>query len=139
LAYDNNNVFAKILRGEIPCVKVFEDAKTLAFMDVMPQTEGHVLVIPKEAAENIHDLSPQGAAAMMVTTQKVANAVKKALDVPGIMLAQLSGAAAGQSVFHVHFHVIPRHAGVDMHLHARDMVAAKTLEPIAAKIRSALP
>ena len=139
MAYDNNNVFAKILRGEIPCVKVFEDAKTLAFMDVMPQTEGHVLVIPKEAAENIHDLSPQGAAAMMVTTQKVANAVKKALDVPGIMLAQLSGAAAGQSVFHVHFHVIPRHAGVDMHLHARDMVAAKTLEPIAAKIRSALP
>jgi histidine triad (HIT) family protein len=138
MAYNSNNVFAKILRGEIPCVKVFEDAKTLAFMDVMPQAEGHVLVIPKEAAENIHDLSPQGAAALMATTQKVAGAVKKALGAPGIMLAQLNGAAAGQSVFHAHFHIIPRHGGVDMHLHARDMVAAKILEPVAAKIRSAL-
>jgi histidine triad (HIT) family protein len=138
LAYDNNNVFAKILRGEIPSVKVFEDAKTLAFMDVMPQSEGHVLVIPKEAAENIFDLSADGAAALMSTTQKVAKAVQKGLGVPGVMLAQLNGAAAGQSVFHVHFHVIPRHAGVDMHLHARDMVDAKTLEPVAAKIRSFL-
>jgi histidine triad (HIT) family protein len=136
--YDPSNVFAKILRGEIPAVKVFEDGKTLAFMDVMPQSEGHVLVIPKEAAENIYDLSADGAAAMMATTQKVAKAVQKALSAPGIMLAQLSGTAAGQSVFHVHFHIIPRHAGVDMHLHARDMVDAKTLEPIAAKIRSAL-
>jgi histidine triad (HIT) family protein len=138
LAYDPNNVFAKILRGEIPAVKVFEDKKTLAFMDVMPQTEGHVLVIPKEAAENIYDLSAAGAAAMIMTTQKVARAVQKGLAAPGILLAQLNGPAAGQSVFHVHFHVIPRHAGVDMHLHARDMVDAKTLEPIAARIRSAL-
>lgn len=138
MAYDSNNVFAKILRGEIPSVKVYEDEKTLAFMDVMPQTEGHVLVIPKEAAENIHDLSPAGAAALITTTQKIANALKKALNVPGIMLAQLNGAAAGQSVFHAHFHVIPRHGGVDMHLHARDMVDSKTLEPIAAKIRSLL-
>jgi histidine triad (HIT) family protein len=136
--YDPDNVFAKILRGEIPAVKVFEDGKTLAFMDVMPQTEGHVLVIPKEAAENIFDLSADGAAAMMATTQKVAKAVQKALSAPGVMLAQLNGPAAGQSVFHVHFHIIPRHAGVDMHLHARDMVDAKTLEPIAVKIRSAL-
>jgi histidine triad (HIT) family protein len=138
LAYDTNNVFAKILRGEIPSVKVYEDAKTLAFMDVMPQAEGHVLVIPKEAAENLFDLSAEGAGAMMATTQKVAKAVKKALDVPGVMLAQLNGASAGQSVFHVHFHIIPRRGGVDMKLHARDMVDPKTLEPIAAKIRSAL-
>jgi histidine triad (HIT) family protein len=138
LAYDSNNVFAKILRGEIPSVKVFEDAATLAFMDVMPQTEGHVLIIPKEAAENIYDLSPAGAAAMIATTQKVAKAVQKGLGVPGVMLAQLNGTAAGQSVFHVHFHVIPRHAGVDMHLHARDMVDPKKLEAVAAKIRSAL-
>jgi histidine triad (HIT) family protein len=136
--YDNNNVFAKILRGEIPSVKVYEDARTLAFMDVMPQANGHVLVIPKEAAENILELSAEGAAAMMATTQKIAKAVQKALGAPGIMLAQLNGAAAGQSVFHVHFHVIPRHSGVDMHLHARDMVDAKILEPIAAKIRSAI-
>jgi histidine triad (HIT) family protein len=138
MSYDDNNIFAKILRGEIPSVKVYEDDKTLAFMDVMPQAEGHVLVIPKEPAENILDLSPEGAAAMMVTTQKVAKAVKKGLNAPGIMLAQLNGPAAGQSVFHVHFHVIPRSAGVDMGLHARGMVDPKTLEPIAAKIRSAL-
>jgi histidine triad (HIT) family protein len=138
MAYDNSNIFAKILRGEIPCVKVYEDDKTLAFMDVMPQAEGHVLVVPKESAENIFDLSPEGAAAMMAAAQKVARAVKKGLGAPGIMLAQLNGPAAGQSVFHVHFHIIPRAAGVDMALHARGMVDSKSLEPIAAKIRSAL-
>jgi histidine triad (HIT) family protein len=138
MAYDNGNVFARILRGEIPCVKVFEDDKTLAFMDVMPQAEGHVLVIPKEAAESVLELSPDGAAAMMATTQKIAKAVKKGLDAPGIMLAMLNGAPAGQSVFHVHFHVIPRSAGVDMGLHARGMVDPKSLEPVAAKIRAAL-
>jgi histidine triad (HIT) family protein len=95
-------------------------------------------VIHKEPAENIFDLSPEGAAAMMATTQAVAKAVKKGLGVPGVMLAQLNGAPAGQSVFHVHFHIIPRGGGVDMKLHARDMVDAKTLEPIAARIRNAL-
>ena len=138
MAYDNNNIFARILRGEIPCVKVFEDDKTLAFMDVMPQAEGHVLVIPKEAAENLLDLSADGAAALMATTQRVAKAVKKGLNAPGIMLAQLNGAPAGQSVFHVHFHVIPREAGIDLGLHARGMVDAKLLELVAAKIRAAL-
>ncbi|MBN9553793.1 MAG: HIT family protein [Alphaproteobacteria bacterium] len=138
MAYDSSNVFAKILRGEIPCVKVFEDDKTLAFMDVMPQAEGHVLVIPKEAAESVLELSPAGAAAMMATTQKIARAVKKSLDAPGIMLAMLNGAPAGQSVFHVHFHIIPRSAGVDMGLHARGMVDPRSLEPVAAKIRAAL-
>lgn len=138
MAYDGNNVFAKILRGEIPCVKVFEDDNTLAFMDVMPQAEGHVLVIPKEPAENILDLSPDGASAMMATAQKVARAVKKGLNAPGVMLAMLNGAPAGQSVFHVHFHIIPRSAGVDLGLHARGMVDPRTLEPIAARIRAAL-
>lgn len=136
--YDTGNVFAKILRGEIPCVKLYEDAKTLSFMDVMPQAEGHALVIPKEAAESILDLSPEGVAALTATTQKIAKAVKKGLNPPGIMLAMLNGAAAGQSVFHVHFHVIPRAHGVDLGLHARSMVDPKTLEPIAAKIRAAL-
>jgi histidine triad (HIT) family protein len=138
MAYDTNNVFAKILRGEIPCVKLYEDDKTLAFMDVMPQANGHALVIPKEAAENILDLSPEGAAAMMATTQKIAKAVKKGLNAPGIMLAMLNGAPAGQSVFHIHFHVIPRAHGIDLGMHAREMVDAETLEPIAAKIRAAL-
>jgi histidine triad (HIT) family protein len=136
--YDHNNVFAKILRGEIPCVKLYEDDKTLSFMDVMPQAEGHALVIPKEAAENILDLSPESAAALIATTQRIAKAVKKGLGAPGIMLAMLNGAPAGQSVFHAHFHVIPRAHGVDLGLHARAMVDPKTLEPIAARIRSAL-
>jgi histidine triad (HIT) family protein len=138
MAYDTNNIFAKILRGEIPCVKVFEDAQTLAFMDVMPESEGHVLVIPKEAAENVLDLSADGMAAMMATTQKIARAVDKALSPDGILLKQYNGAAAGQSVFHIHFHIVPRWEGVPMAPHGKVMVQAATLEPIAAKIRSAL-
>ena len=138
MAYDSNNVFAKILRGEIPAVKVYEDAKALAFMDVMPQADGHVLVIPKEPAENIFELSPEGAAALMAMTQKVAKAVKKGLNAPGIMVAQLNGAAAGQSVFHVHFHIIPRRAGVDFRLHARAMESPEKLSAVAEKIKAAL-
>ena len=138
MGYDSNNIFAKILRGEIPCVKVYEDDKTLAFMDVMPQAQGHTLVVPKEAAENVLDLSEDGMAAMMATTQKIARAIKLALDPDGIVLTQFNGPAAGQSVFHVHFHVIPRKAGDLLAPHARGMVDARTLEPIAAKIRSAL-
>jgi histidine triad (HIT) family protein len=138
MPYDPNNVFAKILRGEIPSVKVYEDDKTLAFMDVMPQADGHTLVIPKENAENIFDLSPEGAAALVRTTQKVAKAVKKGLGVPGLMVAQLNGAAAGQSVFHVHFHVIPRSGGIDLKLHARQMENPEKLKAIADKIRAAM-
>ena len=138
MPYDSNNVFAKILRSEIPSVKVYEDDKTLAFMDVMPQADGHVLVIPKEAAENIFELSPSGAAALIATTQKVAKAVKKGLAVPGIMIAQLNGAPAGQSVFHVHFHIIPRSGGADFRLHARDMESPDKLRGFAEKIKAAL-
>ena len=138
MAYDKNNVFAKILRGEIPSTKVYEDDKTLAFMDVMPQADGHVLVIPKEAAENIFELSAEGAAALMATTQKIAKAVKKGIAAPGIMVAQLNGGAAGQSVFHVHFHIIPRSAGVDFRLHARAMESPDKLKALASKIRAAL-
>jgi histidine triad (HIT) family protein len=138
MAYDPNNIFAKILRGEIPSVKVYEDAKTLAFMDVMPQSDGHTLVVPKEPAENIFDLSPESAAALLATTQKVAKAVKKGLNTQGIMIAQLNGAAAGQSVFHVHFHIIPRSAGADFRLHARDMESPDKLKAFAEKIKAAL-
>src|SRR5258707_209835 len=136
--YDPNNIFAKILRGEIPCVKVYEDDKTLAFMDVMPQAEGHTLVIPKEAAQNIFELSAEGATAVIAATKKVAKAVKTSLNAPGIMVTMLNGAPAGQSVFHAHFHIIPRAYGVDLGLHARGMADPNSLEPIAAKIRSAL-
>jgi len=138
MAYDPNNVFARILRGEIPKFSIFEDDLTLSFLDIMPATEGHTLVIPKEAAETIFDLSPEGVAATIRTTQKVAAAVKKAFAAPGIMLVQLNGAAAGQSIPHLHFHILPRAEGLDMKLHGRAMADAKTLGPIAEKIRAAL-
>ncbi|MBL6853171.1 MAG: HIT family protein [Alphaproteobacteria bacterium] len=138
MAYDKNNVFARILRGELPKVAVYEDQHTLAFMDIMPSTKGHTLVIPKEPCETIFDCSPDGAAATIRTTQKVAAAVKKALGVPGVMLVQLNGTAAGQSVPHLHFHILPRAEGLDMKLHGRTMVDPKTLVPIAEKIRAAL-
>jgi histidine triad (HIT) family protein len=138
MPYDPNNIFAKILHGEIPCVKVYEDAKTLAFMDVMPESDGHVLVIPKEGAENILDLSPEGMAAMMTTTQKMAKAIDKALSPDGILLKQYNRAAAGQSIFHVHFHIVPRWEDMPMAPHGKVMVEASRLEPIAARIRSAL-
>jgi len=138
MPYDPNNIFAKILRGEIPCVKVYEDAKTLAFMDVMPEAEGHVLVVPKGAAEDILDLSAEGLTAMMATTQKIAKAVDKALQPDGILLKQYNRAAAGQSIFHVHFHIVPRWEGVPMAPHGKVMVQPAVLEPIAAKIRSEL-
>ena len=138
MPYDPHNIFAKILRGEIPSVKVYEDDKTLAFMDVMPEAEGHVLVIPKEAAEDILSLSPDGLCAMMATVQRVARAVDKALGPGGILLKQYNRSPAGQSVFHVHFHIVPRWEDVPMAPHGKVMVEAARLEPIAAKIRSAL-
>src|SRR5690606_42139523 len=98
MVYDNNNIFAKILRGELPCIKVFEDDRTLAFMDIMPQADGHVLIIPKEPAVTLLDLSEEGAVAAIRTTRRIAIAVKKALGVEGIHVAQLNGAAAGQTV-----------------------------------------
>ena len=138
MAYDPDNIFAKILRGEIPSVKIYEDARTLAFMDVMPEADGHVLVVPKEGAENILDLSPEGLAAMMTAVQKVAKAVDKALEPDGILLKQYNRAAAGQSVFHVHFHIVPRWEDMPLAPHGKVMVEASRLEPIAAKIRRAL-
>lgn len=138
MTYDQGNIFAKILRGEIPAVKVYEDDRTLAFMDVMPEADGHVLVVPKEAAEDLLSLSPDGLSAMMTTVQKVAKAVDKALAPGGILIKQYNRAPAGQSVFHIHFHIVPRWEGVPMAPHGKVMVEAARLEPIAAKIRSAL-
>jgi histidine triad (HIT) family protein len=138
MAYDTNNVFARILRGEIPSHKVFEDQHTLAFMDVMPQADGHALVIPKTAAENLFDLPEDALTATILTTQRVARAVRKAFDAPGIMLAQLNGSEAGQSVFHIHFHVIPRSGGINLRLHAREMANPTILAEHAARVRAAL-
>jgi histidine triad (HIT) family protein len=138
MAYDRNNVFARILRGEIPAHKVCEDELTLAFMDVMPQADGHALVIPKVEAENIFELPPDALAATILTTQRVARAVRKAFDAPGVMIAQLNGPAAGQSVFHIHFHVLPRHAGLELRLHARGMADPAVIAEHAARVRAAL-
>lgn len=138
MAYDPNNIFAKIVRGEAPCFKVYEDAQTIAFMDIMPQAEGHTLVIPKEGAESIFDLSPETAAALIKTTKKVAAAVKDVTRAEGVMIAQLNGAAAGQTVFHVHFHVIPRTGGADFKIHARDKADFETLKALARRIEAAI-
>lgn len=138
MSYDNNNPFAKILRGELPCVKVAEDDATLAIMDLMPQADGHVLVMPKEAASEIFELSAESAAACIRMTQRVACAVRGALQPDGVFIGQFNGAAAGQTVPHVHFHVIPRQAGVELRLHARDVADGATLEAFAQRIRAQL-
>src|ERR1700689_2374666 len=130
MAYDQQNIFARILRGELPSVKVYEDDLTVALMDIMPSVEGHTLVITREPAEGILDLSPEGAAALIRTTQRVAQAMKKALAPSGVMLVQLNGAAAGQSIPHIHFHILPREDGLDLKLHGRGRAGADVLEPI---------
>ncbi|HEY4343705.1 MAG TPA: HIT family protein [Parvibaculum sp.] len=138
MAYDQNNIFAKILRGEAPCFKVYEDDKTFAFMDVMPQVEGHTLVIPKFPAEDLFDLDVEFVSAMALTTKKLAPAVKRAFAAPGIMIAQLNGTAAGQTVFHIHTHIIPRSQGIDMKLHARQMADFGELKKHAERIQAEL-
>lgn len=137
--YDINNPFARILRGELPCVKVYEDELTLAIMDIMPQAEGHVLVLPKEPAAELFGLSDAAAAACIRTTKKVAAAVKAAVGAPGIMVAQLNGSAAGQTVPHVHFHVIPREQAAMLKPHAAVTADIEELRQIAARIIEALP
>lgn len=114
MSYDSDNVFAKILRGEIPSNKLFEDEATLAFMDIMPRTDGHCLVIPKTPCRNALDASPEQLAAVVATAQKVAKAVMQGLGADGVILEQYNEAPAGQEVFHLHFHVLPMREGVAM-------------------------
>lgn len=137
--YDPHNPFARILRGELPCVKVYEDASTLAIMDIMPQAEGHVLVLPKEPAAELFGLSDEAAAACIRTTKKVAAAVKTALGAPGIMLAQFNGSAAGQTVAHVHFHIVPRTHAAALAPHAAVAADTDRLRALADRIIAALP
>ncbi len=138
MAYDPDNIFAKILRGEIPAFKVYEDDATVAFMDVMPQSPGHTLVIPKKAAENLFDLDMEAGAAVLRTAQKVAAAVQRAFKADGIMLSQLNGPVAGQSVFHFHMHIIPRYENVPLRRHTGDMEDTEVLTEQAGKIKAAL-
>jgi histidine triad (HIT) family protein len=138
MAYDANNLFARIVRGEIPCIRVYEDADTLAFMDIMPQSEGHTLVVPKVAGENLFDTPPESLAAAIRTTQKVARAVERAFAAPGLVVTQFNGPVAGQTVFHLHFHIVPVYAAGALRVHAREKADAAVLEAHAARIQAAL-
>jgi histidine triad (HIT) family protein len=138
MAYDDNNIFAKILRDEIPAHKVFEDEHSLAFMDVMPQSDGHTLVISKCPAENLFELNSDYAARVMQTTQRVARAVNNAFVPDGLMLNQFNGSVAGQTVFHFHMHIVPRYEGLQLRSHGGGMAADGVLAEHAAKIRAAL-
>lgn len=136
--YDNDNIFAKILRGEMPCVKVYEDEHVLSFMDVFPQSPGHTLVVPKQPARNLLEMSEDDAAATIVRVKRIAAAVKTALDPDGIIVTQFNGAPAGQTVFHIHFHIIPRTEGDALGRHGEGMADMDELNGYAGKIRAAL-
>ncbi len=137
MSYDNNNVFAKILRGELPCFKVYEDEYTLAFMDIMPQADGHTLVIPKFDAVTLLDLPADMVGHTMHTVQKVMSALKSALGVDGVVLMQLNGEAAGQTVPHLHFHLVPEHLS-RLRSHGAGMGDMEKIKALAEKIRTVL-
>ncbi|MCE8514519.1 HIT family protein [Ruegeria pomeroyi] len=137
MAYDPDNIFAKILRGEIPSTRVYEDDDTLAFMDIMPRADGHLLVIPKTPCRNLLDASPTQLSAVMATVQKLGHAVMAAFGAEGVTIQQFNEAAGGQEVFHLHFHVLPRHEGVRLRPPGQmgDMAA---IAEQAERIRAAL-
>ena len=137
-AYDDTNIFAKILRGELPAHKVYEDGDTLAFMDIMPRGDGHCLVIPKTPSRNILDADPQSLATLIASVQKVSRAVVKAFSADGVTVQQFNEPAGGQIVFHLHFHVIPRFDGVALRPHSGEMEKPEVLAANAEKIRAAL-
>jgi histidine triad (HIT) family protein len=137
-AYDETNIFAKILRGELPAHKVYEDEAALAFMDVMPRADGHVLVIPKTPARNILDVDPQILGAFMTRVQKVARAVKAGLGAEGVTIQQFNEGAGGQIIFHLHFHILPRWTGVDLRPHSGVMEKPEILDGLAKKIAAAI-
>lgn len=137
-AYDSQNPFAKILRGEFPCYKVYEDEHTLAFLDIMPRCQGHTLVIPKAPARNILDIAPEDFAHVARVSQKIARAAMTAFNAQGITVQQFSEAAGGQVVFHLHMHVMPRHNGVALLPPASRKEEAAVLEANAAKLIAVL-
>ncbi len=136
--YDPNNVFAKILNGQMPSHKVYEDDRALAFMDVMPRSDGHVLVIPKTAARNILDAQPEDLGYLIGVVQTIAKAVKKGMGVDGLTVQQFNEEAGGQVVFHLHFHIVPRMAGQPLRPQTGEMERPEVLAANAEKIRAAL-
>jgi len=138
MPYDDDNIFAKILRGEIPAFAVYENDHCLAFLDVMPESDGHTLVIPKQPAENLFELSDESAAHLIAAVRTVAHGVRDAFSPDGVRLVQLNGKAAGQSVFHMHMHIVPCYADALPLAHAQRMAESTVLEEHAARIRAAL-
>ncbi|HVY20156.1 MAG TPA: HIT family protein [Bauldia sp.] len=137
-AYDPDNIFARILRGEIPSTRVYEDDAVIAFMDVMPQAPGHTLVVPKAPSRNLLDADAGIFAKLMPVVQKVARAVKAGMNADGITVTQFNEVAAGQTVFHLHFHIIPRHEGVPLKPHSGAMERPEVLAANAERIRKAM-
>jgi histidine triad (HIT) family protein len=137
-AYDNNNIFTKILRGEMPAFKIYEDEKSYAFLDIMPRAPGHTLVIPKTPARNLLDCPPEYLAHVIQVAQKIANAQKAAFGASGITVQQFNEKSGGQVVFHLHFHVIPRHEGEALKPPGRDREKDEVLASHAEKLRAAL-
>lgn len=136
--YDQNNIFAKILRGELPCHKVYEDDRTFAFLDIMPRAPGHTLILPKAPARNLLDVKPDDLAAVHVTAQKIAKAAMPVFEADGITVQQFNESAGGQVVFHLHVHVIPRKTGVAMKPPASEKEKPDVLVAQAAKLAAAL-
>jgi histidine triad (HIT) family protein len=137
-SYDPNNIFAKILRGELPCYKVYEDDKVLAFLDIMPRSPGHTLVLPKTPARNILDIGANDLTHVVTTAQRVAKAAMKAFSADGITIQQFNEGAGGQVVFHLHVHVIPRKAGVTMKPPASEKEKPDVLAEHAKKLAAAI-
>ncbi len=138
MSYDSSNIFGKILRGEIPAHKVYEDDEALVMMDIFPQSRGHTLVIPKMPSRNLLDADPEALSAVMPIVQRVAQALKRATGADGIRLAQFNEAAAGQTVFHLHFHLIPAYDGVPLAAHAGGKADDAELAALAKAIAAAL-
>jgi histidine triad (HIT) family protein len=134
-AYDSGNIFARILRGELPCHRVYEDAHVLAFMDIMPRCDGHTLVIPKTPARTLLDIAPEALGETIKAVQVVARAVKEAMGADGLTIQQFNEPAGGQVVFHLHFHILPRWTDVRLRPHTGEMASGEILAAHAAKIR----
>jgi len=137
-SYDQNNIFAKILRGELPCHKVYEDDKAFAFLDIMPRAPGHTLVLPKAPARNILDIAPDDLAHVMQVAQKIARAGIKAFGADGVTVQQFNESAGGQVVFHLHVHVIPRKDNLPLKAPASFKEEPEVLKEHAAKLAAAL-
>ena len=138
MVYDDQNIFSKIIRGEIPCEKIYENEHVLGFMDIMPQVDGHWLVVPKLPYIGLLDADPTVFSPLFAAVQRVGNAVKSAFDADGVAIMQFNGSAAGQTVFHLHVHILPRKAGVSLRPHTNKMEDADIIKKNASLIRSAL-